>query len=434
MNELLLLKKAKGDHARYNELVNTINAYLENNKGATADFTILKDMVDRHVSVLQDQVTNQIQVPLYLGLVGTMVGIIIGLYDIPSDFNTDELTNSIGGLISGVKIAMGAALIGLILTIVSSAYFYKRAEQKAEIAKNKFYSFLQSKLLPVLTQNANTGFAQLHRNLQGFNESFSQNMVKFDGFLNTMTTNASSQVELMNMIASTDMPAMSSKVISVLSKLDSSVGEIEKFDAYLTNINSFLGTARQLHFSLQQQLERTEDIKNIAHHIKENTAGNASVIELVKAELTEIENRKLIMASSVQSVDKTLSDSIDQLKLFSEKKIKAIEEIELKGVQRIDKLISEDRHGSLSELSHLSNLSDTSQTNAKVLSDLVVEIKGIKTNLKGLELSNNNSSIVNNQKPDVQFKRLVKVFLILGLVVALLAVSMMGWYLWMKFG
>ena len=57
----------------------SINKYLRNNAGSVIDFSLLKDAVDRHCDSVEDDISSQMPVPLYCGLAGTMLGVIIGL-------------------------------------------------------------------------------------------------------------------------------------------------------------------------------------------------------------------------------------------------------------------------------------------------------------------------------------------------------------------
>ena len=56
-----------------------MNNYLDNNKSAVSDFHLMKDIVDRNCDAKEEEIQTQIPVPLYLGLIGTMSGILIGV-------------------------------------------------------------------------------------------------------------------------------------------------------------------------------------------------------------------------------------------------------------------------------------------------------------------------------------------------------------------
>ena len=60
-----------------------INLYLLNNYGAAVNFSIIKDIIDREVDIKDEEISNSIPTPLYLGLAATMIGIIFGLFAMP---------------------------------------------------------------------------------------------------------------------------------------------------------------------------------------------------------------------------------------------------------------------------------------------------------------------------------------------------------------
>ena len=63
----------------FGQIITDTNEYLLNNRGAAADFGILKDISERHAEALDEEIQAQIATPLYLGLLGTFTGAILGL-------------------------------------------------------------------------------------------------------------------------------------------------------------------------------------------------------------------------------------------------------------------------------------------------------------------------------------------------------------------
>lgn len=60
-------------------IVAPINQYLSKNEGAVADFLLIKDIVERNCDMKREEIDSQLPMPLYLGLMGTMLGIITGI-------------------------------------------------------------------------------------------------------------------------------------------------------------------------------------------------------------------------------------------------------------------------------------------------------------------------------------------------------------------
>jgi hypothetical protein len=67
---------------------------------------------------------------------------------------------------------MIASFTGLLLTVVLSGWRYKEQKNKAENLKNDFFTWLQTHLLPVLSQNTSSSIYSLQANLLKFNDLF----------------------------------------------------------------------------------------------------------------------------------------------------------------------------------------------------------------------------------------------------------------------
>jgi hypothetical protein len=150
------------------KVVDTINSYLLRNKGAVSDFNLIKDIVERNCDAVDEEINQQLPVPIYLGLMGTVLGIILGLWSI--NFDPQNFMASVTDLVESVKWAMGCSFMGLLLTTILSAWFYRGAKAKLEEQKNELYTFIQIELLPQLSQDANSTILTMQSHLEKFNE------------------------------------------------------------------------------------------------------------------------------------------------------------------------------------------------------------------------------------------------------------------------
>ena len=69
----------KSSNKRFKMIINRTNEYLCKNTGTSADLGVLEDICDSQKETLEDEIQNSLNVPLYLGLAGTFIGIITGL-------------------------------------------------------------------------------------------------------------------------------------------------------------------------------------------------------------------------------------------------------------------------------------------------------------------------------------------------------------------
>ncbi len=158
------------------DIVNSINNYLIGNKGAI-DFSIIKSVVERNVELKEEEITSNISLPLYIGLMGTFLGIIVGLVKIAFSGIQQE---NIDSFIGGVFIAMIASMLGLLFTVINNSGNFKKAKKINDNRKNDFYNFLQIELLPHLGNSIYDVFNRFKDNISDFNTKFSSNITKFD--------------------------------------------------------------------------------------------------------------------------------------------------------------------------------------------------------------------------------------------------------------
>ena len=71
--------KADFENECFGRIQKSIGEYMEANAGGTIDFQLIKDAVDRNCDSVEEDCSAQVPLPLYIGLAGTMLGIIVGI-------------------------------------------------------------------------------------------------------------------------------------------------------------------------------------------------------------------------------------------------------------------------------------------------------------------------------------------------------------------
>ncbi|MGL2988268.1 hypothetical protein ACSVH5_11795 [Flavobacterium sp. RSSA_27] len=338
-------------------IIESVNTYLIRNKGAVSDFNLIKDIVDRNCDAVDEEINTLLSIPLYLGLMGTMAGIIIGLFFMP-EMKDDNFDKAIDMLIGGVKIGMIASFIGLFMTVYLSGWYYKGAKSVVLKHKNDFYSWIQTRLLPVLSNNTTSSIYALQSNLLKFNDTFSINVQNFNGVLTKVLHSFDSQVGLMNELKEIDVAQLAKLNVNVLQELRTSTKEFEKFNTYLNQVNSFVDNAQKLNFQISNQLERTQTIQTVAESIGTNIDVNKELIGVLQSELREVANRKQFVADAVIDVDDSIKKSLEELKKHISAQIESIRNITIKEESFLENLLGEDR-GNLNELKKLAHLDKT---------------------------------------------------------------------------
>ena len=257
----------------FRKILDSINNYLQKNKGAVSDFMLIKDIVERNCDSKEEEITIQTPIPLYIGLMGTMLGIIIGIGRIAimgGGFSAfiDNPQQAIGELMGGVAIAMLASLTGILLTTISS-WKSKTSKNKLEADKNGFYSWIQAELLPVLSGNMANTLQLLQQNLTSFNLSFSFNIGRMENALKEMSGSFADQLKILELLKNLDIKRMTTANVSILQQFEKSTANFQQLATYLSQTSDYLQAVRQLNNKVGEYMEQTSALTNLSTYFQE---------------------------------------------------------------------------------------------------------------------------------------------------------------------
>ncbi len=174
--EIALIQDKPRYSKTFKEIIQTTNDYLIRNKGG-ANFEILKEMAEDKVAAQEKSIEANITLPLYIGLLCTFTGVIIGLVKIAIVGVSDSAIQS---FIGGVLIGMIGSAMGLALTVRSNSR-YRISKEIVDEGQYTYFTFLRSYILPILPKGAEEPIDSLRGNLAAFNEGFAQ----YQGHMNT---------------------------------------------------------------------------------------------------------------------------------------------------------------------------------------------------------------------------------------------------------
>lgn len=293
------------------EVERSLNMYLQKNKGTASDFHIMKDVVERYCDADEEEITTQQPIPLYLGLMGTMVGIIVGVIYIAvtKGFSGENITNSVTELMTCVAIAMSASLFGVYCTTRIS-WLSKGAFSKVEADKNRFYSWLQTELLPTLSGNTVNALYLLQQNLSTFNTTFQSNISGLNRALGQIKDTSSEQVELINLLQDIDIRRVAQANVTVLRELKDCTGELSRFNQYIHSVSDYLTAVNNLNSNINEHLNRTAAIEKMGAFFEQ--------------EINQVTAREKYINEVVANVDDTLKKTFEKLSESTESEVTAL--------------------------------------------------------------------------------------------------------------
>lgn len=336
-------------------VVKAINDYLLHNQGNASDFHLLKNIVDRHVDTVDDEINQLLPVPLYCGLVATMIGIIFGLFGLSDDVTSDSFVTSIAILLRSIKWAMILSVFGLLCTTVLTVFFYRPAKLRLEQQKNVFYNFIQKKLLPHLNEDAVSTIVNMQNNLREFNTSFGNNVSSFSHIMDEIRSTFDSQVRLLHQLERMDMQQMARFNGNVLAQLQSCMSEFESFTRYLRQMNTFVDQTTRLTDSVNRQLDRTHAVESVFQDVKDNVDRNREVMEMLSNFLVRVNEQEALLAAAGQ-FDEAVRDQLNTFKRAINHQIDEMTTHTTKASADLDALMGRER-ANLDKLKELNNLS-----------------------------------------------------------------------------
>ncbi|HPP10713.1 MAG TPA: hypothetical protein PLK41_06975 [Defluviitoga tunisiensis] len=310
-NHKLIESKRNDKNAVFDVIISSINNYLKENKNVISDFHIIKDIVDRNCDAKEEEINVQIPIPLYLGLAGTMLGILFGLgylvlsggiADLLSSNSSGSGTEGVEALLGGVGLAMISSVVGIVLTTWGSLKA-KDAKMELEKEKNIFLSWIEEVLLPKTTSDISSAIISMTRNLAGFNEAFAKNTNELRSTLSYVNDSYQKQTELMQSISNLKIGQIATANIEVYEKLKNSTNEIGIFAQYLTNVNEYLSNIKDLNKKLDEYEKRTQVIERAGEFFQKNEKWLAE----------SFDNANIEVQKSLEGFNNTIKQSFSKL-------------------------------------------------------------------------------------------------------------------------
>lgn len=260
----------------------SINKYLNNNSGSVIDFHLLKDAVDRHCDSVENDINALTPVPLYCGLAGTMVGVIVGLSSLlytgsitallsSGSGNFGAAANGVNDLLSGVAWAMVASICGIFFTTISSILF-KRYKLEEESGKNTFLAWLQATLLPELPSDTSDALNRLVKNLNRFNSTFADNTTELRGALREVNKSYQIQADIIKAVHDMDVMKMAKANVNVLKELKDCTDKLEQFNEYLNDIHGYTDAIQNFTTKFDKESNRLYILEEIKQFFERHKA------------------------------------------------------------------------------------------------------------------------------------------------------------------
>ncbi len=257
-----LISKAQNyDNPEFKRVIFKTNSYLCKNHGTAADYELLKNICEHDIEVLDDQIHNTLNAPLYLGLAGTFIGVIVGLWGVNlNDFMTGSVqTSELQHLLWGVVAAMVASLCGLGMTVYNTVYSYKESVKDNDIAKEKYFDFLRTELMPVLSNSMASSLSSLKSVLGHFVYRFGKNLDSYAESAQLLNDNLEKQHQVLEDINKLSLTKTATKIAETFVNLKDSADKLEIFKRYQDQLNGTIDQVERASGHIGEVIQKFDD-------------------------------------------------------------------------------------------------------------------------------------------------------------------------------
>lgn len=253
----------KSVNKNFSQIVTRTNEYLCKNAGVSADFSILKEICEHQVEILENEIHSRLNAPLYLGLAGTFIGIITGLFgvDIAGILSNNAGMISLQHLINGVVAAMMASLLGLSFTIYNTSYFGKILKD-TDYKKEEYYNFLRRELMPVLSNSMASSLNSLKGVLGHFVDKFGKNLDAYADSADLLNDNLEKQHLVLQEINKMSLTKTATKIAESFVTLKDASESFNVFHSYQTQLNKTIDVVNGVVVNINDILSKFDNFGN----------------------------------------------------------------------------------------------------------------------------------------------------------------------------
>lgn len=405
---VMLARTKQPKDSVFGKLIFAINKYILRSRTVAPTIESVERLVEREYDYLRSEIESTLNLPLYLGLLGTIGGIVLGLWklDLKGDLSNIEL------LLFAVFVAMIGSFVGLLLTTLNSAHFYPLAQNIAIRNKNNFFAFLQTDLLPHASgKDLASVVMNMQKNLDLFNARFKDNLVEFDKSMSSVFENTKVQRDFLVRLQEVDYQKIVAGNIEIFSKMQGVVDNFDKFAEYMIKLNSNLEVATGLSQKMELLIKRADEaglsFGKVATDIDARLHTSNELLQFLRTHFAELDERKAILAQALINFDDFLQKSFGELERTTVERSAAIKDNVMKQEDLMLKAFETNRN----HLTQLDNLR-TIREHTELLYQQTVALRNSLGNVE-TQLQNANNQIqtaTNEQNPNNIFAKIKKIF------------------------
>lgn len=303
----------------FSKVLLTINNYLDRSKGSVeGSINIFSNLIKREKAKFEDEIESQLSAPLYIGLGGTLIGIVFGVLHLvlaTKDADIAELDNkAISGLFIAVGLAVGVSFIGLLFVIINSNFNYKAAKVECDIKESDILSFLELELLPLVAESTASAIYSLRENLSHFNKEFGRNLDVYKTNFGLINENLKNQERVLSLLSKNNLAETAKEIANMLSDISSVAENFKIFKDYQVDLIKSFEQTKEISSEFNATLGSFEDfnlkLNNMASFIESQTTFNKEFQQFLTHNFPENESAREIYSTQWREIGNKLIHDI----------------------------------------------------------------------------------------------------------------------------
>jgi hypothetical protein len=382
------------------QITDTINSYLLRSNAVQIDYAIIKDTVERNCDAAEEEITQTVSTPLYVGLLGTFSGIIAGIGPLISNsfsLEADAFSSNISALMAGVVAAMAASFLGLLLTLFNNVHNLKKAKLTLSQTKHGFYSFVQTELHPLLNNSISSTLEVLQLNLNNFNTEFKTTITELSKVMAKNSDSLELQRTIIQEMKRLNIEAIIQNNLNIITDLKKSLPQLQKFNEYLDKINILVTNTKGFIEKVDTMLTRTDELGLIGSTLNTTFQENRELQKFLQLHYNSLDESKLLLSTTANGVADTIKTTLEKLKEFAHLKMEEVKQITLRETEQMRKDYPE-RWKNLEKLQLLEHLNTAILQMTTQQKNNNIQLTQLMNNII-VELQMNNAKKKNNRFP-----------------------------------
>lgn len=298
-------------------LLHDINRYSLSNQGFSPDYHVVREMCESKANEFEEQLLAWIPAPLYLGIGGTMFGVLVSLGDL---INTGIGLSSMS-FIQHLQLPIFGSIAGLISTIILSLYTAK-LKKHSEEKRSELLREIQVKMLPVMAVSDESSNKLLARNLASFNRKTPEFIKELTNTSSELKNSIDSTSKVLDKVNAIKLDELIEKNAQAFKNLCNVLPDLEQIDRYFTSFSASTNALESYSKTLELHLKQGETLREVLSTLHKEAETNKQIRDFLNNHFQQAEDLIAVIDKQIRTfkeitaaLTENLRDHLNTLKV-----------------------------------------------------------------------------------------------------------------------